>query len=366
MTSTSSTTTTAIVAKRDPPSHQSQTPASGCGGDGCGEPDAWPLHYVRHRGAIIRLCTSCVLKYNPGSFCPVCFDPFEGVPHATGSVVQCSGCPSISHTACLADPGQASRYLCPTCANPNGFSYFPAGVKRAKLSDCGEGQRGGLIDRDSAKVLLAASRVAFASMSKAAAFLRAEAERKVKESLLAKKKAREALEAAICSYKKECELKNGIPQPALTHSSPGQDPLSNAKKMAPTKKPGTGVSTAPKPVGAASASMKTGNAVSTVLAAQKREREKLMKFHDPMPTLKNPPTIGGFVNRVPPYIHNHIGREENISGKSRVFLAPQISLTMEDSQTEKESVKAEMAHQMPPSVQDASAAKGAPKVRISG
>lgn len=66
-----------------------------------------------------------------------------------------------------------------------------------------------VIDKDSAKVLVAAARIAAATMSKAAHTTRIEAERRVKEAALAKKRAREALErVAFLSLKeKEKELK---------------------------------------------------------------------------------------------------------------------------------------------------------------
>lgn len=50
------------------------------------------------------------------------------------------------------------------------------------------------IDKDSAKVLVAAARIASVSMSKAATVARVEAERRVKEAALARKRARESLE----------------------------------------------------------------------------------------------------------------------------------------------------------------------------
>ena len=59
------------------------------------------------------------------------------------------------------------------------------------------------MDKESAKVLVAAARIAAASMSKAAAAARIDAERRGKEAALAWKKAREALEHVAYLVAKE-------------------------------------------------------------------------------------------------------------------------------------------------------------------
>lgn len=65
------------------------------------------------------------------------------------------------------------------------------------------------IDKGSAKVLLAAARIASALMNKAATVARVDAERKIKDAQLAKKRAREALErVAYLASKEEEEEKN--------------------------------------------------------------------------------------------------------------------------------------------------------------
>ncbi|XP_038975154.1 uncharacterized protein LOC120106259 [Phoenix dactylifera] len=152
---------------RDPPPPPCPT---GCGGDGCDARDPWPLHHVRHRTVFCRLCTSCVLKYHAGSFCTVCFNLLDGPQPAPSAFVRCSRCPSIAHFACLAEADRASSFLCPSCCNSAGFSYF-------LVSNDGQ-QRS--IDLTSAKVL-AAARLAAASMSRAAVASRAEVERKEEE-----------------------------------------------------------------------------------------------------------------------------------------------------------------------------------------
>lgn len=69
-----------------------------------------------------------------------------------------------------------------------------------------------VIDRASAKALVAAAKIACATMSKAAAIARVEAERRVKEAALARKRAREALErvAYLTLKEKERDLKAGV------------------------------------------------------------------------------------------------------------------------------------------------------------
>lgn len=63
------------------------------------------------------------------------------------------------------------------------------------------------IDIGSAKVLVAAARIAASSMSKAAAAARIDAERRCKEAALARKKAREALEQVAYLVAKEKDAK---------------------------------------------------------------------------------------------------------------------------------------------------------------
>eukprot|EP00268_Persea_americana_P013156 TRINITY_DN15737_c0_g1_i1.p1 TRINITY_DN15737_c0_g1~~TRINITY_DN15737_c0_g1_i1.p1 ORF type:complete len:338 (-),score=73.47 TRINITY_DN15737_c0_g1_i1:505-1518(-) len=156
------------------------------------------LHNLRHRGSFHRICTSCVLKSHPGSFCPCCLDLFDGPPPS--DLIKCSKCPATAHPACVrpetaASPAPAA-YVCPSCSNPS-FSFFDASRRS-------ESKR--VIDLKSAKALLAAARIAAASMNRAANLARLEAEKKVKEAAFARKRARDALEnvaAVACREKKE-------------------------------------------------------------------------------------------------------------------------------------------------------------------
>ncbi|XP_008805072.2 uncharacterized protein LOC103718161 [Phoenix dactylifera] len=189
----------ATTLRLDPPPPPPRP--AGCGGDRCDAQDPWPLHHVRHRTVFCRLCTSCVLKYHAGSFCVACFELLDALPPppaaAPPALVRCSRCPSIAHSACLPEAERASTYLCPSCADPDGFSYF-------RVSKDGR-QRS--FDLTSAKVLLAATRLSVASMSRAAVAARAEAERKVREAALSRKRAREMLERVFTLSKMEKEKK---------------------------------------------------------------------------------------------------------------------------------------------------------------
>lgn len=62
-----------------------------------------------------------------------------------------------------------------------------------------------MIDKNLAKVLLAAARISAASMNKAAATARLDAESRAKEAAFAKKKAREALDRLALLFLKENE-----------------------------------------------------------------------------------------------------------------------------------------------------------------
>ncbi|KAF8392659.1 hypothetical protein HHK36_023008 [Tetracentron sinense] len=180
--------------KRDQPSN--------CGG--CGSDELWLLHNVRHRGIYRRLCTSCVLKSFPGSFCPICYEFFEGSSPSNDDVL-CLKCPSISHSACVG-LDVAPRYVCPPCENPS-FLFFDIGGSSKTSKGC-DGKSVG-IDQKSGKVLLAAARIASFSMNKATATARVEMEKRAKEAALTKKRAKEALERVALLASKEKE--KGVP-----------------------------------------------------------------------------------------------------------------------------------------------------------
>uniref|UniRef100_A0A7N0U8Y8 Uncharacterized protein n=1 Tax=Kalanchoe fedtschenkoi TaxID=63787 RepID=A0A7N0U8Y8_KALFE len=154
----------------------------------CSFKDRWLLHYVRLRGEHRRLCTSCVLKLHPGSFCSTCFELFEGsVPHHERVI--CQKCPSITHTSCVPNSDNVGKsYTCPPCSDSS-FAFFD--VKRNSDQRLE-------IDLKSSKVLLCAARIAAESMTRAVNMAEADAFRRVKEATVSRKRAKEALEE-ICA-----------------------------------------------------------------------------------------------------------------------------------------------------------------------
>ncbi|KAM5560898.1 hypothetical protein ABKV19_021833 [Rosa sericea] len=187
----------------------------------CGTKKGWVLHNVRYRATLRRLCTSCVLRLHPASFCPICFlyqDHNNNSQNAPPpNLVSCSKCPSLSHSDCL-PPYAAfspSPFLCPPCASANPkFSFF-------ELDD-----RNKVLDKRLAAVLLCAASIAASSMSKAVAISRAEAERRVREAALARKRAREALDRFVL-------LSSVQPRPVVSGSSNGGKEPSKNKTTTP-------------------------------------------------------------------------------------------------------------------------------------
>ncbi|KAI3445480.1 hypothetical protein Pfo_002145 [Paulownia fortunei] len=171
--------------------------ATACGS--CGVEDRLLLHHVRHRGIFRRLCTTCVLRLHPQSFCPTCFQVYPPPP-SNNAIFSCFKCYSSSHSHCVAEgpTSPPSPYICPLCINPNTPIFQLKTAKEANI-EIGEGlnvksEECRVMDRDSAKKLLAAAKIASASMNKAAVAAKAEAERRAKEAAFTRKRAKEALE----------------------------------------------------------------------------------------------------------------------------------------------------------------------------
>ncbi|KAF3454739.1 hypothetical protein FNV43_RR05187 [Rhamnella rubrinervis] len=157
--------------------------AGECGN--CGSQKRWVLHHVRIRGIHRRLCTSCVLRLHPTSFCPSCFQFYDPANTPTSSKrLTCSKCSSFTHSHCASSSTNTSSasYICPPCATPN-FCFFDLDSVPNRA-----------IDKRLAVVLLCAAKIASASMAKAVIVARAEAERRVKEAAVTRKRAREALD----------------------------------------------------------------------------------------------------------------------------------------------------------------------------
>ncbi|XP_017974855.1 PREDICTED: uncharacterized protein LOC18603771 [Theobroma cacao] len=222
-----------------------------CGG--CSVPGRLLLHNVRYRASYRRLCTNCVLKNHQGLFCPICLEVFNESPPPHQRLI-CLKCPSISHLSCSSSSSQSS-FTCPPCSNPN-FSFFNVdpNITNKKPKSTPDHQGGSnddhdndkkkrVIDREAAKALLAAAKIAAASMSKAAAVARVEAERRVKEATLAKKRAKEALERlAFLARKDNDRLKSalvGIPKSKTAAAAAAiADPKTNALSPSPLPEKG--------------------------------------------------------------------------------------------------------------------------------
>ncbi|KAI4344694.1 hypothetical protein L6164_011892 [Bauhinia variegata] len=207
---------------------RSQPSPASCNGCGAEQPSLL-LHNVRYRAHHRRFCTNCVLKNHQGLFCPICFDVYDDSPPPHLRLM-CLKCPSIAHRSCVvaattttnsnAPSSSPVSFQCPPCTDPK-FSYFKVNSNEPSLNKpTNGGENGGpvaipaqnapnsrAIDIESAKVLVAAARIAAASMCKAAAAARIDAERRAKEAALARKKAREALEHVAYIVAKERDAK---------------------------------------------------------------------------------------------------------------------------------------------------------------
>ncbi|GMY28029.1 homeotic protein female sterile [Fagus crenata] len=228
--------------KREQQPHQQPNQASAIPCGGCGSSERWPLHTVRHRGSYRRLCTDCVLKNHQSLFCPLCLLVFDETPPPLPDRLVCLNCPSIAHRSC-APPDSTTSFLCPPCTNPN-FSFFFSdsdsdpnpNPKRIKTEDGGVPFRRNTcnttkaIDKDSSKALLAAARIASASMNKAAATAQSDAERRVREAALAKKKAKEALEHLAFLVLKDNNNKDDHNQDSKPLPAPTTKPIQTAMR----------------------------------------------------------------------------------------------------------------------------------------
>ncbi|KAL2941747.1 Chromodomain-helicase-DNA-binding protein 4 [Bienertia sinuspersici] len=201
----------------------------------CNSDDHWILHNVGFRVESRKLCTSCVLKLHPTSFCPTCFNlhdpnslnppPFLSSSSSSSSnrTLTCLKCSSVSHITCVPPNAPKSPYLCPPCSNPS-FKFFDFKKPRknhdqnAQSDKNGGGGNGGshskvveeqqqLLDERAAKVLLLAAKIASISMNKVVISAKADVERKVKDAALAKKRAKESIDHVMSLSSKLISVK---------------------------------------------------------------------------------------------------------------------------------------------------------------
>ncbi|KAL2464453.1 zinc finger protein [Forsythia ovata] len=168
----------------------------------CGSEDPITLHNLWYRGMYGQLCTACVLAHHPASFCPICFDVYDDTklppPHLR---VMCLRCPSVAHLSCVyslpsSSSSSSTSYHCPQCSIPN-FTFFNL--------NGGIIQKGNVITKDLAKQLVAAAKIASMSLHKAAAIARENAEKRATEAVMARKRAKEALDKVAFLMLKEAE-----------------------------------------------------------------------------------------------------------------------------------------------------------------
>ncbi|KAK7392124.1 hypothetical protein VNO78_20553 [Psophocarpus tetragonolobus] len=185
--------------------------AGDCGN--CGSKERRILHSLWVRGMNRRVCTSCVLRLHPSFFCPSCFEFFDNPLSNTSSAsahrfVSCCKCSSLTHVACLPSPPPPSAsFLCPPCSLPN-FSFFPDSPSP--------------LDPRRALVLLCASKVASASLSKSLALARARVDKTSRDAALARKRARDSLD--------HCSLLHHIHRLGL-HGSFHLSPFSSSSSL---------------------------------------------------------------------------------------------------------------------------------------
>ncbi|KAM7267676.1 hypothetical protein ACFE04_009842 [Oxalis oulophora] len=163
-----------------------------------GDESRWLIHNYRHRGYYRRLCTNCVLNISPGLFCSICLDVFEDC-WSSQERVTCLTCTSVAHASCAT----TVRFTCCSCSNPN-FVFFKFNVSRNPNNNNVNNNKK-FIDHNSAMAIVAAAKLAYNSMKKAALFARLEADKKIKDSVVAKSKAKKALDrlALLTAREKE-------------------------------------------------------------------------------------------------------------------------------------------------------------------
>ncbi|KAG7024048.1 hypothetical protein SDJN02_15077, partial [Cucurbita argyrosperma subsp. argyrosperma] len=118
-----------------PPPTKVQTECGNCGSHG-----RWILHHVRLRGINRRLCTSCVLRLHPTSFCPSCFhfyDPSVSPPHPSNRFK-----PASSVLPFYAFPLRRPPSCC-SCAAKNRFCFDGVRLSIVAPCRCGEESAGG-------------------------------------------------------------------------------------------------------------------------------------------------------------------------------------------------------------------------------
>nr|GEZ04252.1 hypothetical protein [Tanacetum cinerariifolium] len=182
-----------------PPTTTTKTTAvTTCGQ--CGVEERKLLHNVRLRGNYRRLCTTCILRLHSQCFCPSCLGVFDRTP--PDDAVVCYKCYSSSHPTCISLSVQSTGSItsargptpCASCLNP---SLLVLNLNRGENDNKDGGGGGRCIDKEAARLLLCAGKIAANSMSIAEVAAGMEADRRAKEAAFTKKRAREALDHVV-------------------------------------------------------------------------------------------------------------------------------------------------------------------------
>ncbi|KAK9070910.1 hypothetical protein SSX86_009478 [Deinandra increscens subsp. villosa] len=155
----------------------------------CGLPDRKILHHVRLSGTFRRLCTTCVLRLHPKSFCPSCLTVYHRCSPPDHAFV-CHKCHSSSHPTCMTSPSVSARSPCSACSNPNALVFDVFDVFDPQPPGRG-------IGLSAARLLVAAAEISWMSMSKAEGAAVTEAEWRAKEASEWKKKAKDAVNHVV-------------------------------------------------------------------------------------------------------------------------------------------------------------------------
>ncbi|KAL8118858.1 hypothetical protein AgCh_016373 [Apium graveolens] len=150
----------------------------------CGNRLKWFKHHILHLGTNKTVCTDCVIYLHAPSLCPVCFTVHENPEKLITSnvVVSCVRCYSSSHVNCIGSHPHAP-YLCVMCLNHN-----------SPLLVLGDSNGGKTVDKNAAKIFLAACKISAGSMNKAAVTAKMEKEARAKEAIDARELALKAIE----------------------------------------------------------------------------------------------------------------------------------------------------------------------------
>ncbi|XP_074323113.1 uncharacterized protein LOC141660052 [Apium graveolens] len=150
----------------------------------CGNRLKWFKHHIQHLGTNKTVCTDCIIYLHAPSLGPVCFTVHKNPDKLITSnvVVSCVRCYSSSHVNCIGSHPHAP-YLCVMCLNHN-----------SPLLVLGDSNGGKTVDKNAAKIFLAACKISAGSMKKAAVTAKMEMEARAKEAIDARELALKAIE----------------------------------------------------------------------------------------------------------------------------------------------------------------------------